>query len=181
MNLVILVGPPGAYVDECARGLAELRGWEYACVNDALESVEGRSLDSIVEEEGAEYFSRMEVGIARAFLETMNADEHRVFALGSGSMGQSMTSERGSAVRSHLLRLKNAGAHIVYMSASLATLARRNGLDGPRFASVISPRAILYTHLAARQALYMACASAHIDTDKRSLEDLVHEIHKATL
>ena len=149
MNL-ILYGPPGTRAAECAEGLAARLGRQFAAVEAAVEAVDGRPAAAIAVESGIARLRSLESAVALALLESMADGDDRILALGSACLGDDPADEEFAAVRRSLDGLRDRGARTVYLTANLAALAKRAGLDGPRFSSVASPRRILLRQLAAR-------------------------------
>lgn len=175
MNL-ILYGPPGTRAAECAEGLAARLGRQFATVEAAVEAVDGRPASAIAVESGIARLRSLESAVALALLESMADGDDRILALGSACLGDDLADEEFAAVRRRLDGLRDRGARTVYLTANLAALAKRAGLDGPRFSSVASPRRILLGQLAARAPLYEAYADAVVDVSGREVDDVVEQI-----
>ena len=134
MNL-ILYGPPGTRAAECAEGLAARLGRQFAAVEAAVEAVDGRPVSAIAVESGIARLRSLESAVALALLESMADGDDRILALGSACLGDDPGDEEFAAVRRSLDGLRDRGARTVYLTANLAALAKRAGLDGPRFSS----------------------------------------------
>lgn len=173
--MIVLIGPLGALVPECAEEISRRTGWDCAGVEAAIEALNG-SPSEIVERQGAAALQALEIAYAHAFLEDSCGCDTRVLALGSASAGSAMSDDAGAPVRTELARLRAEGAEIIHLTGDLATLSKRTGLDGPRFASVTAPRTILYTQLVGRTHLYNAVATRTLDTSGRVCSDVVNDI-----
>ncbi|MFT3942515.1 MAG: shikimate kinase [Ancrocorticia sp.] len=169
MSLLILVGPPGALVAETAAEISRLHGIPFADTDAAIESLTGESAEFIAVERSEEELRRLERDVALAFLTDINAQDKRVLALGSGSLGNSRGDAEFAPVRSRVAQLREAGAVVVHLTGNLATLVHRTGLDGPRLAAVASPRRIFFTQLSQRTPLYQELATHTVDTSGQEL------------
>ncbi len=172
MSLLVLVGPPGALVAETAGEISRRHGVPFADTDAALEQLAGESTELIAVERSEEELRRFERDVALAFLSDVTAQDERVLALGSGSLGNSRSDVEFAPVRARLAELLEAGAVVVHLTGNLATLVHRTGLDGPRLAAVASPRRIFFTQLSQRTPLYTELATQTIDTSGMELAEV---------
>ncbi|MGO1593878.1 MAG: shikimate kinase [Ancrocorticia sp.] len=171
--MIILVGPPGALAPEVAAELSARTGWEYGDTQgliDSLATPEG--IDSYTEEN----MRAIEHEVALAALGDLEPGAHRILALGSGCLGNSREDSQFADVRARLATLREGGAHVVHLTASLKVLSHRNGLDGPRLAAVASPRRIFFTQLSTRSPLYEAASDLTIDTSDRKAGEVALDV-----
>ncbi|MDO4887937.1 MAG: shikimate kinase [Actinomycetaceae bacterium] len=171
MSLTVLVGPPGALVSQCAAELSARLSRPCASVEEAIEAIDGRSASGIVIESGIEALRSLEASVVGGFLNGLRAEEDKILALGSLSLGDGADDELFAPARASLAGLREAGTFVAHLTGDLATLVRRTGLDGPRFASVASPRRILLGQLPARERLYRSLADVTIDTSGLSVSE----------
>ncbi len=179
MSLLILVGPPGALVAETAGEISRLHGIPFADTDAAIESLTGESAEFIAVERSEEELRCLERDVALAFLTDISAQDERVLALGSGSLGNSRNDAEFAPVRSRVAQLREAGAVVVHLTGTLATLVQRTGLDGPRLAAVASPRRIFFTQLSQRTPLYQESAIHTVDTSGQELAQVTAAVVEA--
>lgn len=179
MSLLILVGPPGALVAETAGEISRLRGIPFADTDAAIEALTGESTEFIAVERSEEELRQFERDVALAFLTELNAQDERVLALGSGSLGNSRDDDDFAPVRARVAQLRDAGAVVVHLTGNLATLIHRTGLDGPRLAAVASPRRIFFTQLSQRTPLYKESATHTVDTSGMELPEVTSAVVEA--
>ncbi|MFT0847110.1 shikimate kinase [Actinomycetaceae bacterium L2_0104] len=164
MSLLVLIGPPGALVAEVAGELSHRLSIPYADSEQAIATLTGRSAEQISVQGSEEQLRGIERDVALAFLNDLSADDARILALGSGSLGNTRADAEFAPVRTRLADLREQGAFVVHLSGDLATLVRRTGLDGPRIAAVSSPRRIFFTQMSTRGPLYEEMSSFTVDT-----------------
>lgn len=162
MTALVLVGPPGALVAEVAALLSERHQMPYVTTDDVIEAVTGTPISDVAVYGGADDMRTLERSVAVALLHDL--EDGRILALGSGCLGQSVADEFFAPVRTELVRARDEGAVVVHLTGDFSALVRRVGLDGPRIASVSSPRKIFYQQLQVRTPLYAAVASYTVDT-----------------
>lgn len=175
MSLAILLGPPGAFVSECAGLLSQLTGLPYLDVNDAIEAATGASPERIVTTRGADELRKIESQLVAAILDSIDAGETKILALSSGALGDSDDDEAYASIRRRMADLAEGGATVIHLTGDLKTLVKRTGLGGPRIAAVESPRRIFYGHLKRREPLYASLSNSTIDTTGKSLSETAAE------
>lgn len=176
MSLLILVGPPGALVGETAEEISRLYGIPFADTDAAIEALTGESTEFITVERSEEELRCLEREVALAFLSGITAQDERVLALGSGSLGNSRNDAEFAPVRRRVAQLREVGAVVVHLTGNLATLVHRTGLDGPRLAAVTSPRRIFFTQLSQRTPLYQESATHTVDTSGQKLAEVTDAV-----
>ncbi len=180
MSLLILVGPPGALVAETAGEISRRQGIPFADTDATIEQLTGESTELIAVERSEEELRALEKDVALAFLSDITAQDQRVLALGSGSLGNSRDDADFAPVRARLAELRDGGAAVVHLTGNLATLVHRTGLDGPRLAAVASPRRIFFTQLSQRTPLYAELATHTIDTSGMELAEVTDAVVAAS-
>lgn len=172
--MIILVGPPGALIDEVAGELSQATGNEWASASTLIGKM--ASTGNLGDPYSEETMRQAEHEVGLAFLDTASAADPRILALGPGCLGNSREDEQFADVRARLTQLAADGALVVHLTGSLKVLSHRNGLDGPRLAAVTSPRRIFFTQLSARTPLYEQAAAFTVDTSEMTAQEVCQEI-----
>ncbi|MCF2706450.1 hypothetical protein I6E29_04120 [Arcanobacterium haemolyticum] len=171
MSLIVLIGPPGALLDEVAGELSKRMGRPFLTTTSIAEQVTGETLDDFAIDHSEDRVRALERDIALACLVDIAAADDRILALGSGSLGNNLDDEFFASVRERLAELATNGARVLWLTADLTHLVKRNGLGGPRMAAVSSPRRIFYQQLTQRAPLYEALSEERINTSHRTVEE----------
>jgi shikimate kinase len=157
---VVLIGPMGAGKTTVAGLLG--RAWEVE-VRDTDADVEtrsGKSVADIFVEDGEEAFRRLEAeAVAQAL-----ADHPGVLALGGGAVLDPATRDR------------LAGHRVIFLQVGLSEAVKRVGLGVGRPLLLGNVRSRIKALLDERAPIYSEVASATVDTDERSPEDVAQEI-----
>lgn len=166
---VVLVGLMGVGKSSVGRALAREMKRPFIDTDAVIESTEGRTIADIFAGEGEPSFRDIE----RRTLESVLAgSEPAVIATGGGAV-------ETAACRDALIHARRGGAKVVWLSASVGTMAQRTGrsnnrplLDGDR-------EAILSRLLERRSAFYSDVSDAKIDTDGKPVTRIVREVMNA--
>jgi shikimate kinase len=160
---VVLIGPMGAGKSTVGRLLAERWQAEFRDTDDDVERAEGRSVSDIFVESGEQHFRALErEAVAHAL------GEHAgVLAVGGGAVMEPET-------RSLL-----AGHRVVFLRVGLADAAARVGLGASRPLLLGNVRGTLKALLDERTPVYEAVASATVDTDGRTPDDVADLVEAA--
>jgi shikimate kinase len=158
--IVVLVGPPGAGKSTVGRLLADRRGVTFRDTDRDVEQRAGVSISEIFIERGEAEFRAMERDAVKSAL----AEHHGVLALGGGAV---MDESTQAALSEH---------RVVFLDVSLTDAVRRVGLNRDRPLLLTNPRAQLKAMLDERRPVYDAVATATVETDGRTLEDVVADI-----
>ncbi|MGH4025355.1 MAG: shikimate kinase [Pseudonocardiaceae bacterium] len=158
---VVLVGPPGAGKSTVGALLARRLGMEFTDVDELIVARTGRSISDIFTSDGESAFREMEETEVAAALRGVDG----VLALGGG------------AVLSERTRAALRGHHVVFLSVGMAEGVRRTGLSTARpLLAGVNPRATFAALLEARLPLYREVATVEIPTDRRSDDDVAHDV-----
>lgn len=176
MNLVILIGPPGTFVNEAAGELSAQLKREFATTDALIALSTGSSVDQLSLEGGEEKLREFEREAALTLLSQVGADSDRILALGSGCLGSSLSDSYFDSVWARMQELGAQGCHIVWLTGDLTTLVKRTGIGGLSMASVGSPRKTFFNHLAQREPVYQKVATASVDTSGLELGGVVEQI-----
>ena len=85
---IYLVGFMGSGKTTIGRLLAERLGWHFADLDDEIEAQQGSSIAEIFDLRGEEEFRRIETGVVRAQVRTIERGRPTVVALGGGTFAQ---------------------------------------------------------------------------------------------
>lgn len=174
MSAIILVGPSGTGKSAVVAELGE-RGWIGADVDEVVARRSGMSLNDfyvLVDQNERNEIIRKEL---HAFFDDIEAEPDELWALAipSEGMGTSLDDDFQD-IRDRLKALP--GATIVHLTADLSTLVTRNGLIGPRSATMVMPRKEFRLMMNARQPVYDSVSTHECDTTKRTPSDTAEEI-----
>ncbi|MET8614567.1 shikimate kinase [Streptomyces misionensis] len=153
---VVLVGPMGVGKSTVGRLLAERLGSGYRDTDDDIVAAEGRTISEIFVDEGEESFRALE----KAAVATALAGHEGVLALGGGAILDPGT------------RALLAGQRVVYLSMGVEEAVRRTGLNVARPLLAVNPRKQWRELMEARRHLYEEVATAVVETDGRTPEEV---------
>ncbi|GAB3666423.1 shikimate kinase [Nocardioides korecus] len=160
---LVLVGPMGAGKTTVGRRLAEAWDVTFRDTDLDVEESEGRSVADIFVDSGEERFRELERAAVLAAL----AGHDGVLALGGGAV-------TGSDVRAAL-----ADHRVVFLRVGLADAASRVGLGVSRPLLLGNVRGRMKQLIDERTPVYESVATHVVDTDGRSVEDVVAAVQEA--
>ena len=164
---IALIGLSGAGKSEAAPLVAARLGLTAVDLDARVERGSGTSVAGLIETRGEHSFRTLETEALRNALCGPDAERGGVIALGAGALG--------SAENRTLL---GAHAFVVWLRVEPATAARRMGVSGATARPLVreDPEGRLRELLEARRETYRAAAHAVVDTEGRSLEDVVEAV-----
>ncbi|MFJ5234801.1 shikimate kinase [Kitasatospora sp. NPDC088391] len=161
--VVVLVGPPGSGKSTVGRVLAERLGLPFRDTDADIEQVAGKPIPEIFIDEGEPHFRALEREAVRAAVSGYAG----VLALGGG------------AVLAGETRALLAPLPVVFLEVALADAVKRVGLDAPRPLLAVNPRARWRELMEARRPLYLEVATAVVDTEGRTPEQVADAVLEA--
>lgn len=159
--MVVLVGAPGAGKSTVGGDLADVLGVEFRDTDRDIEQLTGKTVSDIFVDEGEEHFRRLETGAVAAAL----SEHDGVLALGGGAILDPAT------------RALLSGHRVIWLRVDVPAAAKRVGLARDRPLLAMNPRAHLREMLAARAPLYAEVATDTIEASRRSVSEIVEELH----
>jgi shikimate kinase len=157
---VVLVGPPGAELDEVGALLGALLGLPVRATDADVEAAAGASVADIFVTSGEPAFRELERAAAAAAL----AGHHGVLVLGSG------------AVMDPLTQAGLAGHTVVFLDVELPEAARRLGFNRERPVAIGSPRSQWLKLMEHRRPVYRRLATVTVPTDGLSPDQVAREV-----
>jgi shikimate kinase len=163
---IFLIGYRGTGKSSVARELAARLGFEWDDVDDRIEAAAGKSIAALFADDGEPAFRDLETRVLREICKR----ERCVTALGGGTLGRE---ENRRAV-------KSAGT-IIWLTASVDTIYRRMAADPATAArrpnlTAAGGRKEIEFMLAERTPIYRQCATFVIDTEDKTVSEIVDEI-----
>lgn len=168
-RIVSLVGYRGTGKSTLAPDLARRLEWDFADTDLVVERTAGRSISEIFASDGEAGFRRLE----RAAVAELLTREKLVLSLGGGAI---LDDKTRAEIR--------AAGPVVWLRASVDTIARRLGLDEhtatrrPRLTDQNDPREEIRQVLAARTGLYADAASIVVDTDNMEPDAVTESVYQ---
>lgn len=165
---VVIVGAPGTGKSAVGRSLAQTLGVGF------VES------ESLAEDAMGAPIAEAMVYDPEDTLEALNVAARSMLVCGGVAGGDVLTLSASAplepGVMERVVDLKDKGVPVVALTASLATLVRRNGLNAPQPPGLGTPRAWFRSHLATLNNAYLLIGDYWCDTDRCDLQGCAQEI-----
>lgn len=163
MSAVVLVGAPGAGKSTVGRRLAKRWGVPFRDSDQIVEAEAGKSVSDIFVDEGESAFRARERDVIARSLDHLDG----VLSLGGGAVLDADT------------RARLVEAPCVWLRVGVTEAARRVGLNASRPLLLGNVRGTLITLLDERTPLYEEVATWTVDTDGRSIDEVVEAVATA--
>ncbi|MDX6274874.1 MAG: shikimate kinase [Frankiales bacterium] len=160
LDLVVLIGPPGAGKSTVGPALAAELGVPFRDTDDDVEAAAGMSITDIFLEYGEPRFRELE----REAVALALAEHEGVLALGGGAILDPETS----------LRLRPY--QVIFLDVGLADASKRVGLAQSRPVLALNPRSELNRLLQERRPFYVDNAKATVDTTGLDVDEVLDEV-----
>lgn len=163
MSAVVIVGAPGAGKSTVGRRLAKRWGVAFRDSDQIVEAEAGKSVADIFVDEGEAAFRVREREVIARELDDLDG----VLSLGGGAVLDPDT------------RARLVAAPCVWLRVGVTEAARRVGLNASRPLLLGNVRGTLIALLDARTPLYEEVATWTIDTDGRTVDEVVDAVAAA--
>lgn len=163
MSAVVIVGAPGAGKSTVGRRLAKRWGVSFRDSDQIVEAEAGKSVADIFVDEGEDAFRAREREVIARALDGLDG----VLSLGGGAVLDADT------------RARLAEAPCVWLRVGVTEAARRVGLNASRPLLLGNVRGTLIALLDARTPLYEEVATWTVDTDGRTVDEVVDAVSAA--
>lgn len=160
--LAVIVGAPGAGKSTVGRQVAKGLGVTFCDTDVEIAAKAGKPVSEIFIEDGEDGFRAMEREAVEAALQSH---------VGILSLG-------GGAVLDERTREKLVHHRVIWLRVGATDAAKRVGLSGARPLLFGNVRGRLLSLLEARTPLYAEVATSTVDTDGRSIDDIVDEVSR---
>jgi shikimate kinase len=160
LDLVVLIGPPGAGKTTVGRALADELEVPFRDTDDDVEAAAGMTITEIFLEYGEARFRELE----RAAVAVAVTEHEGVLALGGGAVLDPATSL--------LLR----PYQVIFLDVGLADASKRVGLAQSRPVLALNPRSELNRLLQERRPHYVNNAKATVDTTGRDVDAVLDDV-----
>ena len=160
---LVLVGPPGAGKSTVGRLVAHRLGVSFRDTDADIVAIAGKPIAEIFIDDGEEHFRALE----RDAVATALQEHDGVLSLGGG------------AVLSEQTRTLLKEQTVALLDVDLGSATQRVGLNRDRPVLALNPRAQLKLLLEQRMPLYREVASIAVDTNRRTLPQVVDALADA--
>ncbi len=167
MTVITLIGYRGSGKSSVAAPLAERRGFTWLDADDEIERVAGKSITQIFADAGEAHFRQIE----RTVMQNLLQRDKLIIAAGGGAILNVETRRE----------MRDAGP-VIWLKANVAALELRISQDAtttsrrPALTASASQREEIQNLLDQREPLYHECASITVETDSKTVSQIVDEI-----
>ncbi|MFH1300082.1 MAG: shikimate kinase [Planctomycetota bacterium] len=167
MTVMTLIGYRGSGKSSVAAPLAERHGFNWLDADDEIERVAGKSIAQIFADEGESHFRQIE----REVMQNLLQRDKLIIAAGGGAILNAETRRE----------MRDAGP-VIWLKASVAALEQRISQDAtttsrrPALTASASPREEIQNLLDQRDPVYRECATITVETDSKTVSQIVDEI-----
>ncbi len=161
-NTILLIGFMGAGKSTIGKELALRLSYSFLDTDEMIERKEGREISQIFLQEGEETFRNMETTL----LKELNHVDKRVISLGGGM-----------AIREENQKLMDALGSVIYLRARKDTIIKR--LKGDRSRPLLKGERVeekVENLMKEREPIYEKAAHILVDTDGKTIKEIVEEI-----
>ncbi len=159
---IFLIGFMGAGKSSVGRLLSEKLQMEFVDMDEEIVKLDGRDIPAIFRESGEEYFREVEGRV----LEELCYSDGKVISCGGGII-----------VKKRNIELMRENGIVIWLWVSVDEVLRRLSMDESRpLLCVDNPEDVARRLLEVRIPLYETACDVKIDTDGRSVSDVVDEI-----
>ena len=163
---IVLVGLMGVGKSSVGRALARETKRPFIDTDTLIEAAEGRTIPEIFRADGEASFRDIE---RRTLERVLSSGEPSIIATGGGVV-------ETEACRSMLHAARDAGAIVVWLSASVATMVERTSRSNNRPLLEGDRASVLESLVARRGDLYRDVSTTKIDTDGKAVTRIVREV-----
>jgi shikimate kinase len=165
LDVVVLIGPPGAGKTTIGSALAEELGVPFRDTDTDIESAAGMTISEIFLEYGEQQFRALE----REAVAAAVAEHEGVLALGGGAV-----LDEGTQL---LLR----PYQVIFLDVGLADASKRVGLAQSRPVLSLNPRSELNRLLQERRPIYVDNAKATVDTTGKTVDEVLDDVFEVLI
>jgi shikimate kinase len=158
--VAVIVGAPGAGKSTVGQRVAQQFHLPFVDTDHMVEEAAGMSVPDIFVQQGEDAFRDMEAAAVRQALQ----DEVGIVALGGGAI---LRDETRAALQGH---------RVIWLDVNPTHASRRVGLNTPRPLLVGNVRGTLQRLMTEREDLYREVSTDIVETNGRSLADVVQSV-----
>ncbi|AHU90353.1 shikimate kinase [Trueperella pyogenes] len=175
MSALVLVGAPGTGKTSVVGELARL-GWNAADAGAVAATMRALTVEDFYLLTDTDERQRTLAQVLETLLDDIEAAPEARWGLAVPSEGLGESVDDDGPFASIRQRLRASSCMVVHLTADLSTLMTRNGLIGPRSATLVMPRKELRSMLERRLSLYDAVATHTYDTTSRSVQEVARAL-----
>lgn len=162
-NNIILIGFMGSGKTSVGRQLADRMGYLFKDTDEMISAKENMDIQGIFHSYGEEYFRGLETSLLETIMDNI---DRTVLATGGGI-----------PIRDRNVKLLHIMGHVIYLRTSRSTIVDR--LSGDTSRPLLKGKNLstkVESLLSSRASIYERAADIIIDTDDKSIDDIIKEI-----